>query len=192
VTAPGGTSAASAPDRFTYTGARPKITHITPAFGPTAGGTLVHVSGTGFTGATKVVFGGAAAPSFTELSSTQLTAVSPAVAPGVHNIYVITPGGTSASVWADLFTYVARPVVTHISPSSGPHAGGTTVTITGTGFTGATKVLFSGTAATHVTVVSSTKITARSPAESAGVRNVLVITPGGTSAVVSADRFTYH
>jgi ribosomal protein S11 len=173
-------------------GARPKVTHITPAFGPTAGGTLVHVSGTGFTGATKVVFGGAAAPSFTVLSSTQLTAVSPAVAPGVHNIYVITPGGTSAPVLADLFTYVARPVVTHISPSSGPHAGGTTVTITGTGFTGATEVLFSGTAATHVTVVSSTKITARSPAESAGVRNVLVITPGGISAVVSADRFTYH
>ncbi len=175
-----------------YIGARPKVTHITPAFGPTAGGTLVHVTGTGFTGATKVVFGGAAAPSFTVLSSTQLTAVSPAVAPGVHNVYVITPGGTSAPVSADLFTYVVRPVVTHISPSSGPHAGGTMVTITGTGFTGATQVLFGGTAATQVTVVSSTKITARSPAESAGVRNVLVITAGGSSAIASADRFTYH
>ena len=175
-----------------YIGARPKITHITPAFGPTAGGTLVHVTGSGFTGATKVVFGGAAAPTFTVVSSTQLTAVSPAVAPGVHNIYVITPGGTSAPVSADLFTYVVRPVVTHISPSSGPHAGGTTVTITGTGFTGATAVLFGGTAATHVTVVTSTKITARSPAESAGVRNVSVVTAGGTSAIVSADRYTYH
>ena len=152
----------------------------------------MHVTGTGFTGATKVVFGGAAAPSFTVLSDTQLTAVSPPVGPGVHNIYVITPGGTSAPVFADLFTYVARPVVTHISPPSGPHTGGTTVTITGTGFRGAMKVLFGATAATHVTVVSGTKITARSPAESSGVRDVLVVTAGGTSAVVSADRFTYH
>jgi hypothetical protein len=71
-------------------------------------------------------------------------------------------------------------------------AGGTTVTITGTGFTGTTKVLFGAVAATSYTVVSSTKITAVSPAQAAGTHNIYVTTPGGTSAAVAADDFTYH
>ena len=52
------------------------------------------------------------------------------------------PGGTSATSSADQFTYVAAPTVTGISPTAGPTAGGTAVTITGTGFTGATAVDF--------------------------------------------------
>ena len=58
----------------------------------------------------------------------------------------------------------AIPTVTGISPTSGPVAGGTTVTITGTGFTGATAVMFGTTGATSYTVVSATSITAVSPA----------------------------
>jgi hypothetical protein len=93
---------------------------------------------------------------------------------------------------ADLFTYkVAGPAVTSISPSSGPITGGTTVTITGTGFTGATKVAFGDVAATSFTVVSSTEITAVSPAQAAAAHNVYVTTPAGTSAPVMADLFTY-
>jgi hypothetical protein len=47
-----------------------------------------------------------AATSFTVVSSTEITAVSPAQGAGAHNIYVTTPAGTSAPVMADLFTYV--------------------------------------------------------------------------------------
>lgn len=192
ITTSGGTSAVVAADRFTYVAsARPVITHISPTAGPVSGGNWITVTGSGFTGATSVVFGGRAASSFTVVSGTTIVAVAPAQGAALHHVYVITPGGTSAPYSTDLYTYQARPVVTHVSPASGSHNGGTTVTITGTGFTGATAVFFSGTAATHVTVVSSTKITARSPAESAGVRNVLVVGPGGTSATVTADRFTY-
>ena len=77
-----------------------------------------------------------------------------------------TPGGTSATSPADQFTYVAAaaPTVTSLSPTSGSTAGGTLVTITGTGFTGATAVDFGATAATNLTVVNDTSITADSPA----------------------------
>ena len=64
------------------------------------------------------------------------------------------------------------------------------MTITGTGFTGATAVDFGTTPATNLTVVSDTSITADSPAGT-GVVDVTVTTPAGTSAVTPADQFTY-
>jgi len=63
-----------------------------------------------------------------------------------------------------------RPSITKISPTSGPPAGGTKVSITGTGFTGATKVAFGTIAATTFSVVSSTTITAVSPAQAASTQ----------------------
>jgi hypothetical protein len=86
-------------------------------------------------------------------------------------------------------TGVPLPTVTSVSPSSGPTAGGTSVTITGTNFTGATSVTFGGTAAASFTVDSSTQITATTPAGSAGTASVLVTTPGGTN--VANTLFTY-
>jgi IPT/TIG domain len=65
----------------------------------------VTVTGTSFTGATKVLFGAVAATSFSVTSDTKITAVSPAQAAATHNIYVTTPVGTSAPVTADQFTY---------------------------------------------------------------------------------------
>ena len=64
------------------------------------------------------------------------------------------------------------------------------MTITGTGFTGATAVDFGTTPATGLTVVNATTITADSPAGTGAV-DVTVVTPAGTSPTSSADRFTY-
>src|SRR5206468_10862873 len=83
----------------------------------------------------------------------------------------------------------ASPTVTGISPASGPSTGGTNVTITGTGFSGATSVSF-GQTPTKFSVTSNTQITASSPVGS-GVVDVTVKTPGGPSATSSADQFTY-
>ena len=88
-------------------------------------------------------------------------------------------------------TEIGRPNVTAIAPASGPTAGGTRVMVTGTGFTGATAVMFGGTPGTSRIVVSATRINVTSPAQAAGIVNVKVITPGGTSAISTADRFTY-
>ena len=191
VTTGTGTSATSVSDFYTYV-AVPTVTHVAPNAGPTSGGTTVTVTGTGFSGVGRVLFGSVAARSFTVVSSTSLRAVSPAQAAGLHHILVSTPGGTSAVVTASTFTYQSTPTVTHVAPNAGPTSGGTTVTVTGTGFSGVSRVLFGSVAARSFTVVSSTSLRAVSPAQSASVHHILVSTPGGTSAVVTASTFTYQ
>ena len=84
-----------------------------------------------------------------------------------------------------------RPVVTKISPIKGTHLGGTTVTITGSGFTGATAVKFGTTLGTSLTVISGTKITVKSPAHTAGQVDVTVTTKYATSKTVAADKYTF-
>jgi formylglycine-generating enzyme required for sulfatase activity len=81
------------------------------------------------------------------------------------------------------------PSITLVNPSSGPTAGFTSITIFGTDFTGATSVTVGGVAATSIVVVSSTAITAISPAHSVGAVDIVVVTPNGT--VTLAGAFTY-
>lgn len=87
-------------------------------------------------------------------------------------------------------TGTAAPVVTGISLKSGGVGGGAMVTVTGSGFTGATKVQFGANDASTMTLVSDTQITATSP-PGAGTVDVTVTTPAGTSAATLADKFTY-
>lgn len=84
----------------------------------------------------------------------------------------------------------AAPVVTALSPATGPVAGGTSVTLTGTDFNGATAVNFGVTPATAFTVNSATQITATAPAGT-GTVPVRVTTAGGTSAIGAPNQFTY-
>ena len=109
---------------------------------------------------------------------------------GTVDVTVTTPAGTSHPTAADHFTYTApRPAVTGVSPDSGSTAGGTTVTITGTGLAGATGVRFGG-AAAAITADSSTQITVTTP-RGTGTVTVTVTTPAGTSTITDADHFTY-
>ena len=83
----------------------------------------------------------------------------------------------------------APPTILSVSPNTGPSAGGTDVTITGTNFTGVTTgVTFGGTAASF-TVNSLTQITATTPVHAAGVVDVTVTTGAGTATATAA--FTY-
>ena len=86
------------------------------------------------------------------------------------------------------------PVVTGVSPNRGTHLGGTTVTISGKFFTGASSVRFGGTPAQSFTVTSDTSITAKTPVGPNGsVPDVIVTTPGGVSPIVQpADQYTYN
>ncbi|MEU4341558.1 IPT/TIG domain-containing protein [Nocardia sp. NPDC023852] len=175
VTTPGGTTGGLA---YTYV-AVPSLSALSPALGPLAGGTNVTITGTGLTGATAVTFGATPATSFTVNSDTQITAVAPAGI-GAVLVTVTTAGGVSNG---QLYTYLTLPALIALSPLAGPVAGGTTVTLTGTGFTGATAVSFGATPATSFTVNSDTQITAVAPAGT-GVVQVAVTTPGGTSSGV--------
>ncbi len=164
----------------------PSVSGVSPAGGPREGGTWVTITGSEFTGASAVMFGETAAVSFTVESNNQITAVAPAGS-GVADVTVTTEGGASAISANSCFYY--NPVVSGISPGSGPAAGGTTVIITGTGFSSNAVVKFGSTTASF-TLDSSTQITAIAPAGS-GVEHVTVTTPGGTNATSSADQFTF-
>jgi hypothetical protein len=187
---PGGTNTTSTADQFTFI-LEPTISLLSPSQGPAAGGTSVTITGTDFTGATAVDFGTAPAAHFTVDSDTQITAVSPPHAAGKVDVSVSNPSATSPSSITDEFTFIAAPTVTLVAPTSGSTAGGTSVTITGTDFTGASAVDFGTTATASLTVVSDTEITTTSPAHAAGTVDVTVTTPGGTSATSSADQFTF-
>lgn len=176
VTTSGGTGTGA--NLFTY-GSAPTVTAVAPATGPATGGTSIVITGTNFSGASAVVFGGSAAAAFTVNSATQITATSPA-GTGTVDVRVTTTGGTSATSSADRFSYVAGPTVTGATPNSGPTSGGTSVTITGTNFTGATAVTFGGSPASNVTIVNPTTITATAPAHAAGTFDIAVTTPSGT------------
>jgi hypothetical protein len=86
----------------------------------------------------------------------------------------------------------AAPGVTGVTLTSGPTTGGTNVTVTGSGFLGASAVTFGSVAAAGFTVVSDTTIFAVAPAEAAGTVDVTVTTPTGTSATGAGDQFTYQ
>lgn len=89
---------------------------------------------------------------------------------------------------------VVAASLTSISPTSGPTAGGTAITMTGTDFTSATGVTIDGVAATDFVVVSDTSITIKSPVRTGnnltvGAKNVVVQSPNGNSTELV--RFTY-
>jgi hypothetical protein len=204
VTTPFGTSTNSMNNLYTYTAdPAPTVTGLAPNQGPVSGGTTVTITGTSFTDATKVLFNGIANTTpFTVNSDSSITATSPPSTTGslvgAVTVQVTTPFGTSTNSLYDLYTYTAdpAPTVTGLAPTQGPVSGGTTVTITGTSFTDATKVLFNGIAnTTPFTVNSDSSITATSPSSTLGTFigpvAVQVTTPFGTSANSLADQFTY-
>ncbi|HEY2672161.1 MAG TPA: IPT/TIG domain-containing protein [Rugosimonospora sp.] len=101
-------------------------------------------------------------------------------------VALVFPAGTAP---AGTFTYVA-PTVASVTPDQGPTSGGTTVTITGTGFTGATGVTFDGQPGTGLVVSpSGTSLTVTTPPGSVGPADVVVEVPGQNAT--DPGGFTY-
>lgn len=176
----------------------PTVTSVSGDYGLVTGGTAVFVNGTGFTSGATVQFGSTPATSVTVLSSNSLSVVTPPGSPGVVNVTVTTPAGTSAVSSGDQFTYLPLPAVTAVTPAAGPTAGGNTVTITGTdfqnpsGFPGVTEVDFGSVPAASFTVDSPTQLTATVPPGAGGTVDVTVQTFEGTTTATFADRYTYE
>jgi hypothetical protein len=191
----------------------PAVTRVSPVSGTTVGGNTVTITGIGLTRAAAVRFGGVRGTIISD-SDTRITVISPprtitaalivttaaitadpgrqitGTGAGTVDITVTTPFGTSKTTAADRFTYtVPRPAVTGISPRGGGTAGGTTVSITGTGLAGATGVRF-GSADATIVADSSTQITVTSP-PGTGTVPITVTTPAGSSGSVPVGRFTY-
>jgi hypothetical protein len=132
----------------------------------------------------SVLFNGAAAIRFNVFSRTQVTATVPADAT-TGRIAVTTPGGTGTSATNFTVTPSLPPTLTLFAPTSG--VVGSTVTLTGTHFYGASAVTFNGAAAASFALVADTQITAIVPV-GATSGPIAVTTPGGVAT--SAARFT--
>ncbi len=141
---------------------------------PTSGkvGNAIGILGGGLTGTTSVQFNGKSA-SFTVVSDTFIsTSVPDGASTGL--VKVVTPGGTLTSSQ----TFRVTPAIKTFNPTSGKV--GIPVTITGTSFTGTTKVTFGGVKATTFTVNSDTQVTANVPT-GAKTGKIAITTPGGTA-----------
>lgn len=107
------------------------------------------------------------------------------------NVLTVDPA-TVAQMWNSNPTVIQKPVpvVQSLTPGSGPVAGGSSVTITGSGFTGTAAVAFGANQATSFRVNSDSQITATTPSGT-GTVDVTVTTTKGISATTSSDQFTY-
>ena len=175
----------------TFAPTPPAVGEVVPASGPVAGGNTVEIQGSHLTGATAVTFGGTNATSFHVDQDGGITAVVPTHAAGTVDVIVTSPYGTG--IGANDYAYTtAPPVVTRLSPSNGPVAGGTEVEITGTDLTGATAVMFGTTPATSFTVDrGGEEITAVTPAHAAGTVDVIVATSNGSSVSTAGSAYVY-
>jgi len=156
---------------FLYIPPLPTITSFTPVVA--GSGTTIRITGTNFTGATVVSFGGVNA-SFNVINPTTINAVVASGASG--NVAVTTPVGTASLPG---FTYIPPPSVSSFTPASA--ATGKTITITGKDFAYINSVSFGGVPASSFTVVSATTITAVVGAGSSG--NVVVTSSFGKGSL---------
>jgi len=142
---------------------------------------------------------------------------APTTVSGVNNLVtvnfqVLGSTGVAAVSFDTAFSYIVRstdnvnilssttggsytmklpePTVTASSPVSGPTAGGTAMTINGTGFVSGATVLVGGTPATNVVVVGPQTLTLSTPAHAAGLVNLVVTNPD-QQAATRASAYTY-
>ena len=168
----------------------PRITSLSVRAGPTTGGTKLTISGTNFRHVTAVYFGSRRAARVRVLSAGKISVTAPAGSRARQVTVVTTRGGPSVLTGRAIYNYLPRPMLTRLSPATGPAAGGTTVTITGNWFGFVKTVDFGAHAASHVRVISAHEITVTAPAGT-GTAAVRIVTAGGTTPAGPADRYTY-
>ena len=193
VTTASGQSPEVPEDIFTFTSG-PIVDALNPTSGPTTGATIVVITGKNFLAPLSIKFGENAATSFNINSATQITVLSPPSAvSGAVDVRVTKGVDTSPVGPMTKFTYgSATPKITAITPNSGTTFGGTEITITGLGLSGAVcpgAVRFGAVPAPSCVVVNDTTITTVAPPNVAGPTVVTVNTANGTSEII--QNFTY-
>ncbi len=202
VRTPAGTSEVHPADQLEYVSKPPAVSGVTPNQRPAAGGTIVWIGGENFLGAKSVMFGAYPAVEFKVLSAKSIRTVIPAESVGIVDVHVSTEYGESSTEFCKKGVCVVRdhlkfiePTVTEVSPNHGPAAGGTTVTVTGTGFVLGTEVTgfnFLGAAAPSVACTLITSCTVVTPAHGTGSFPVLVTGLGSGNERASAPKFTFE
>ncbi|MGC3958875.1 MAG: IPT/TIG domain-containing protein [Verrucomicrobiota bacterium] len=175
----------SAPASFVYF--RPAITNVSPATGPTAGGSTITLNGQYFGTNGTVTFGGNFVPvAATNWSDTQLRFTLPA-GQGTNVSIVVTSGGQVSAPAS--FSYFV-PGITGMSPLTGPTTGGAMITLTGTNFGTSGVVMFDQTMVFVVaTNWTDTQIRFTLPAGQGANIPIAVLTGGQISAPTNFSYF---
>ncbi len=174
---------------YTYRAA-PTVTAVSLTGGALAGGATITVTGTGFVTGATVSVGSVSCSSPTVLSSTSMTCITGAHAAGVTDIVVTNPD-TQTGTGSNLYTYRAAPTVTQISPRTATLAGGTTVTISGTGFVSGATVTLGSASCTSVNVVSALSLTCTTPSASTPVAVDVNVTNSDTQVGTFTKAFAF-
>ncbi len=159
------------------------VTGFTPREGDLAGGNTVTITGNGFDDDVQVLFGDFAATSIVRTGATQLVVGVPrGLQADLVDLVVYNKNGVSTQRRG--YRYLPDLRVSGVAPAFGPLAGGTSVTLTGTGFTGATEVRFGTVTGTALQGGSDTSLTVTAPAGSAGgAVDLTIVTPRATWTV---------
>ena len=167
----------------------PAVTAVSPTALSLAGGELLTVTGTRFAAGASVLVGYAVCTSVTVVSATMVTCIAPRqYSIGSFAVKVTNSDLLLGSLAAAITVQASSGLtVSAASPSAVRLAGGTQLTLTGTGFaTGATATV-GGNSCTSLTVVSATSITCTAPSHGAGAVSVVVTnTDSQTGTLASA------
>lgn len=164
------------------------IDRLTPNSGDVAGGYSVVIEGEGYTGATRVSFGGVAAP-FVVDSPTQITATAPARSAGVVDVSV--ERGEVRATFKNGFTYTEALEVHGFSPVRGSIAGNTYVEVRGRGFVGNVDVAFGQPLAADVQILDSQTLAVRTPPVVMPQSVDVSVSVGNDVPVIADDAYTY-
>lgn len=165
---------------------------LSPTIGSTSGGQSVTLTGEGFESGMSVFIGGQAATVDSVSSSSQATVTTPP-GTGVADVSVQV-SGVGADILTDAYVYSDTPNtldLVSVRPDHGSTAGGTEVSLTGSGLSDSgLTVEFGGVSATIVSQ-SQGQAVVQAPAQSAGLVDVSVSDSSGASATL-ADAFDYQ
>ncbi|MGG3284361.1 IPT/TIG domain-containing protein [Paenibacillus solani] len=176
---------------FTYQTVTPTITNISPNNGPLAGGDIIYIDGKNFDPNMILTVDDNVVPIDQYYSSSRIRFIAPSRADaGTVSVVLTLPSGTSAST---TYTYNAppaavAPVITAISPASGPAGGGTIVYIDGTGFNKNSVVLIGSKQVTINMFYTAKRFRIITPAGTKGIVDLQVVNPDGqVSNIVSFE-----
>lgn len=169
--------------------ALPTVTSISPAVGSIAGGTQVTIHGTSFAAGALVFFGSGSCTDVTVVSDTEITCTTPATAASSKDVGVYNTDGGYGYL-SQGYKFVEMPTISDIEPATGSTAGGTSITVTGTGFVPAGLTVTIGGQPCVVTQSTSTSITCTAPPGTSGTADIEVTNSDGGSALDPAA-YTY-
>lgn len=151
----------------------PSLTRVSPSSGPSSGGLRVELRGEDLRPGARVFFGDVEGSSVEWLRPDLVSAISPALPPGVSSVRLVNPDG-AGTILVDAFTVEPSPLITGVEPAVGPAAGGTSVRVAGENFSVDVSLFLGGVACRSLRLVDSETLECIAPPSAPGAVDVEV------------------